>query len=84
MAGAAAGREEGVDIAADDWVEQDLLTRDLATDRLAGLEADTLAELAAVRAAPRPDPAAVELLERRLRAIGASRENIAAAPDPSR
>jgi hypothetical protein len=76
----AANRDEGVDIPADDWVEQDLLTRDLATDRLAALEEETRAELARVAG----DPAAVELLERRLRAIGASREAITDPADPSR
>ena len=82
--GAAAGREEGVDIAADDWVEQDLLTRGLAADRLAALEAETRAELTALRELPNPDGAAVDLLERRLRAIAASRETIVTASDPSR
>jgi hypothetical protein len=76
----AAGRDEGVDIAADDWAEQDLLTRDLATDRLAALEAETRAELARVG----DDAAAVAMLERRLRAIDASRETISTAADPSR
>jgi hypothetical protein len=76
----AAGRDEGVDIAADDWAEQDLLTRDLATDRLAALEVETRAELARVG----DDAAAVAMLERRLRAIDASRETISTTADPSR
>ncbi|GAA3383385.1 hypothetical protein [Cryptosporangium minutisporangium] len=63
----------GADIPEDDWVEQDLLTRALATDRLAQLEADTRAELAAEEG----DPAAAALLRRRLAAIEASRANIA-------
>ena len=71
---------EGVDIAADDWVEQDLLTRDLATDRLAALETQTRAELARVA----DDAAAVDMLERRLHAIDASRAAIAEAGDPPR
>ena len=61
------------DIPADDWVEQDLLTRALATDRLEQLEAETRAGLAAAAG----DPAASALLRRRLAAIEASRGNIA-------
>jgi hypothetical protein len=80
----AAGRDQGADIPADDWVEQDLLTRDLAADRLATLEADTLAELAVARSTPVADRKAVELLERRLRAIAASRAAIAPADPPER
>jgi len=76
----AANRDEGVDIAADDWAEQDLLTRDLAADRLAALEAETRADLARVG----DDAAAVAMLQRRLRAIDASRETIGSASDPSR
>lgn len=64
------------DIAADDWVEQDLLTRDLAAGRLADLEAETRAALRAEWERARSDPATVELLQRRLRAIAASRDNI--------
>lgn len=82
MSGTAAGRAEGVDIAADDWVEQDLLTRDLAAERLAALETTTRAELETLDDASPADQAARELLERRLRAIAASRATIASAPDP--
>jgi hypothetical protein len=66
------------DIAASDWTEQDLLTRDLAAERLATDEAETVAELEALRDAPATDPEAMALLERRLRAIQASRANVTA------
>lgn len=66
----------GADINASDWTEQDLLTRELAAGRLAAEEAETLAALEALRAAPSADPAAMELLERRLLAIEASRANL--------
>mgnify|MGYP007039433365 CR=1 FL=1 len=82
--GVAAGRDEGVDIAADDWVEQDLLTRDLAADRLTALEAETRAALADLRATARPDAAAVDVVERKLRAIEASRRTILDGSDRSR
>ncbi|GAA3146743.1 hypothetical protein GCM10010466_42200 [Planomonospora alba] len=61
------------DIAASDWTEQDLLTRQLARERLAAAEAETLARLQALRAAPDADPAAVGLLQRRLDALAAGR-----------
>ncbi len=61
------------DIPASDWTEQDLLTRDLARERLAEAESEALAELHALRAAPAADPAAVDLLERRLEAIATTR-----------
>src|SRR5271166_377108 len=64
------------DIDASDWTEQDLLTRDLAAQRLAADEAETAAELQRARATPDSDPAAVELLERRLRALEATRANL--------
>jgi hypothetical protein len=67
------GNAENTDVPEDDWVEQDLLTRAIASDRLAQLEAETRAELAAAGT----DPAAVGLLRRRLAAIEASRGNIA-------
>jgi len=66
------------DIAASDWTEQDLLTRDLAAGRLAADEAETVAELAALRDGAAPDPDTMALLERRLRAIQASRANVTA------
>jgi hypothetical protein len=65
------------DIDADDWTEQDLLTRELALDRLARDATQTAADLAALRAGPHPDPDAVALLERRLRALEESRANVA-------
>jgi hypothetical protein len=65
------------DIDADDWTEQDLLTRELALDRLAEDVAETEVALAALRGRADPDPDAVDLLERRLRALAISRANIA-------
>jgi hypothetical protein len=67
------------DIDASDWTEQDLLTRELAVERLAQDEAETMADLQRLRAAPDTQPDAIELLERRLRAIAASRANVAVA-----
>ncbi|WP_030925137.1 hypothetical protein [Streptosporangium amethystogenes] len=64
------------DIPASDWTEQDLLTRDLADERLDQEQAETIARLQALRLTPDPDPEAVGLLERRLRAIEASRAHI--------
>ena len=64
------------DIDADDWTEQDLLTRDLALERLAEDWAETTAALETLRASPDPDADAVALLERRLRALAQSRANI--------
>ncbi|WP_433755638.1 hypothetical protein [Nocardia sp. CA-135398] len=66
------------DIDASDWTEQDLLTRELATERLAEDELETVAELERLRSSGQVAPEAVELLERRLRALAASRSNIAA------
>jgi hypothetical protein len=67
------------DIDASDWTEQDLLTRELAVERLAEDEAETTAELQRLRAARIAQPDAIDLLERRLRAIEASRANVAVA-----
>ncbi|MFI0354945.1 hypothetical protein [Actinomadura sp. 9N407] len=65
------------DIDASDWAEQDLLTRELARERLAQEENETTAELDALLATGRAHPAAIELLERRLDALKASKANIA-------
>lgn len=65
------------DIDADDWTEQDLLTRELALERLTEDATQTTAALGALRAGPDPDPQAVALLERRLHALEESRANIA-------
>jgi hypothetical protein len=64
------------DIDASDWTEQDLLTRDLAMERLAADEAETVAALDALRAAPDAAPDAIGLLEQRLRALRACQANI--------
>jgi hypothetical protein len=69
------------DIDASDWTEQDLLTRGLAVQRLAADEADTLAELDALRNATATDPDAIAALERRLRALGVCRANLVAAAE---
>ncbi|MEV3964209.1 CoA transferase [Nocardia sp. NPDC050193] len=66
------------DIDAPDWAETDLLTRELAAERLAADEAETKQELRELLADPAADPARVEQLERRLRALEASRSNIGA------
>ncbi|MEW2353413.1 hypothetical protein [Spirillospora sp. NPDC029432] len=62
---------------ASDWTEQDLLTRELALERLAEAEAETVTALEELRASPAADPGAVELLERRLSALEASRARLA-------
>lgn len=64
------------DIDASDWTEQDLLTRDLAVERLAADEAETLAELAALQNSPGSDPEVVAVLERRLQALQVSRAHL--------
>lgn len=68
----------GRDIDASDWTERDLLTRELAAERLAADEADTLAELTAMQAAAAPDAHAVAQLRRRLNALRATRANVEA------
>jgi hypothetical protein len=65
------------DIEASDWTEQDLLTRELALVRLAQDETETEAELARLRSADEADRHAIELLEKRLRALEATRTNLA-------
>jgi hypothetical protein len=65
------------DIEASDWTEQDLLTRELALERLAQDETETEAELARLRSADGADRHAIELLEKRLRALEATRSNLA-------
>ncbi|OXR40428.1 hypothetical protein B7C42_07486 [Nocardia cerradoensis] len=67
---------EGQDIHSSDWAEQDLLTRELAVQRLNQEEASTKAELHRERSQPNSDPDAIKLLEQRLRALAASRKNI--------
>ncbi|MGO9927347.1 MAG: hypothetical protein ACLPLP_14845 [Mycobacterium sp.] len=68
----------GRDIDASDWTERDLLTRELAAERLAADEAETLAELAALQTAAAPDADAVAQLQRRLNALRATRANVEA------
>lgn len=73
------------DIDASDWTEQDLLTRELALERLARDETETVAQLTRLRSAAETDRPAIELLEKRLRAVKASRANLATgtlATDP--
>lgn len=69
----------GRDINASDWTERDLLTRELAAARLEEDEAETAAELAALRSLPDGDLDVMAHLERRLRALEATRRNLAAA-----
>jgi hypothetical protein len=66
------------DIDASDWTEQDLLTRELAVERLAADETETLAELAALQNSPGSDPEVVAALERRLQALRVSRAHLVA------
>jgi hypothetical protein len=66
------------DIDASDWTERDLLTRELARARLARDEAETFTELTQLRSAPNTDPELIALLERRLRALAASRASLLA------
>jgi len=68
----------GRDIDASDWTERDLLTRELAAERLAADEAETLAELTALQTAAAPDADAVAQLQRRLNALRATRANVEA------
>ncbi|HME49544.1 hypothetical protein [Mycobacterium sp.] len=68
----------GKDIDASDWTERDLLTRELAAERLAADEAETLAELTALQAGGAADPGAVAQLQRRLTALRATRANVEA------
>ncbi|MGO8769744.1 hypothetical protein [Mycobacterium sp.] len=68
----------GRDIDASDWTERDLLTRELAAERLAADEAETLAELTALQTAAEPDADAVAQLQRRLNALRATRANVEA------
>ncbi|QCQ90465.1 hypothetical protein [Rhodococcus sp. SGAir0479] len=59
-------------IEADDWVEQDLLTRDLAVERLDAVVAQAEAELAYLEKTGAPADA-IELVRRRIAAAAASR-----------
>ena len=68
----------GRDIAASDWTERDLLTRELAAERLAADAAETLAELTALQTAAAPDADVVAQLQRRLNALRATRANVEA------
>lgn len=68
----------GRDIDASDWTERDLLTRELAGERLAADAAETLAELTALQTAAAPDADAVAQLQRRLNALRATRANVEA------
>jgi len=68
----------GRDIDASDWTERDLLTRELAAERLAADAAETLAELTALQTAAAPDADAVAQLQRRLNALRATRANVEA------
>ncbi|WP_305092913.1 hypothetical protein [Prescottella sp. R16] len=60
-------------IEADDWVEQDLLTRDLAVERLDAVAAQATAELAYLEEQNAPQ-AAVDLVRRRIAAAAESRK----------
>ncbi|GAB3715643.1 hypothetical protein [Nocardiopsis oceani] len=53
-------------IDADDWTEQDLLTRSEASGRLKEAVAEAEAELAEARKQSAPDPAVVDALQGRL------------------
>lgn len=64
------------DIDASDWTEQDLLTRELAVERLAADEAETLAELTALQDLTGAAPEVVAALERRLQALRLSRAHL--------
>jgi hypothetical protein len=66
----------GRDINASDWTERDLLTRELAVERLADDEAATKAELTALLASDEADPDAVAHLERRLKALEVTQRNL--------
>lgn len=66
----------GRDINASDWTERDLLTRELAVQRLADDEAATKAELTALLASDEADPDAVAHLERRLKALELTQRNL--------
>lgn len=60
-------------IEADDWVEQDLLTRDLAVERLDAVVAQATAELEHLERV-QADPSAIDLVRRRIAAAEASRK----------
>ncbi|PTR22833.1 hypothetical protein C8K36_11015 [Rhodococcus sp. OK519] len=62
-------------IEADDWVEQDLLTRDLAAERLDAVVAQATAELDHLEKVD-ADPAAIELVRKRITAAEASRRYV--------
>ncbi len=66
----------GQDINASDWTERDLLTREIATQRLTEDEAATKAELTALLARDEADADAIAHLERRLKALEATRQNL--------
>lgn len=66
----------GRDINASDWTERDLLTRQLAVERLTDDEAATKAELTALRTRDNADPDAIAHLERRLKALEVTRRNL--------
>ena len=66
----------GRDINASDWTERDLLTRELAVQRLTDDEAATKAELTALLARDEADADAIAHLERRLKALEATRQNL--------
>jgi hypothetical protein len=68
----------GRDIDASDWTERDLLTRELAAERLAEDQAETAAELAALRSLSDADSDVMAQLERRLRALEATRRKLVA------
>lgn len=64
---------------ANDWSDNDLLSIEEADERLVAEIAVVEGELQALRSDSVPRAAAVELAERRLRALAASRKRLAAA-----
>ncbi|CAM2809275.1 hypothetical protein RHDE110596_02115 [Prescottella defluvii] len=62
-------------IEADDWVEQDLLTRDLASERLIAVARQAAAELDHLERVG-AGPEAIELVRRRIAAAEASRRYV--------
>ncbi|MGW9566881.1 hypothetical protein GS504_27885 [Rhodococcus hoagii] len=60
-------------IEADDWVEQDLLTRDLASERLDAVVTQATAELAYLETSE-ASTEAIDLVRRRIAAAAASRK----------
>ncbi|MBM4638476.1 hypothetical protein GS448_01320 [Rhodococcus hoagii] len=60
-------------IEADDWVEQDLLTRDLASERLDAVVTQATAELAYLERSG-ASAEAIDLVRRRIAAAAASRK----------